>query len=634
MAPAAFEALLPETDELTRVRQCVVRGRVLADALPPKVFRSGAIVRLSRFATEPQIADLPGRRLLRSAANWAKVNRELEAAELVDWCQTLLDLMEACRGTARDADFLSALATTHFPVVLLWSNATLAREIFVQSERGIEIKASLLRNRKSRRKTVTTCLRYILGSFGRFGPRDAWIGAGFASTDGNEQPAVIDPKDEAIRIEPDIGWMARHWFGGDAPAILPGEDAWSHVGRCLRSHVVGVELVPTLESLSARAAQVTGCQWCYGDVDKFLHESETLLAQSVDDRTWRSDPHRWWLTRVLKRQIRLRPSVERDCERLYEDSRRCWLEGASNDTMQERARMEPLPLRVVRAMPSALIGYGEEFVDWVLKADAVRQCAPPFLPQDIVVPCAMVVHVEGDQARYKLHEPNLLRTAQGIGRHLDDKVDYLDCDPDVVAIAPPPDFRDQRLLRSAVPEMAVEQIARGTDAMFRSPLSGPRVEAQLNRELCSPRYRAVPDLLPSMHDEAAAQELSFGQLDATNRTIVLSVDAARALAVRLPDPGMVAAFYWLEISAALGCPRWVGALCEGKMSRFPTASSTVFHWLLHACRISRDPIVLSALRCSSLQPVLCDEQHRPLAAELYVAFNSPQSSAGGSPCTP
>jgi hypothetical protein len=621
IAPSALEDLLPERGKLTRFAQILTCGRTLADGLPARALCSGAIQRLSRFARKPRIANLPTRGLLRSAARWARVNGQFEAAELVEWCGTLLNLVESCHGTASDTSFLSGLASTDFPVLLLWSNARLARQIFVPTDSGVAIAPSVLADSKLSRKVVTTCLFYILGTFGRFGPRDAWIGAGFATTDGAEEPAAIEQSDEVIRIEPDIGWMGRHWFGGKVEPIEAGEDAWSHVRRCRRAQEAGADLEAKLELLQQSVDAITGRHWSFADVNAFLSKTETILAQSVSELAWQSDPHRWWLSRVLTRQLRLRPSVEHDCERLYEVSRRRWLrQGLSDDAILACARTEPLPLRVIRAVPSGLIGYGEEFMDWVLKANAVRHGSRAFLPRDVAIPCAIVLHVEGDQGRYRLHEPNVLRTAVGIGRHVDGHVNYLESDPDVATIAPPADLVDQRLLRKSSAEIPVDQIPNGTDAMFRSTLAGPEVRLQITRELASPRYDCAPDLLPTIYDDDVAEEASFGRLDATNGTFVLSVDDARALAARLGDPGMVAAFYWMEINEALGRPRWVGALVDGKMSRFPVASSTVFRWLLHACRTSKRPIILSAKTHSALCPVLCDKEDRSLATELYVAL--------------
>jgi hypothetical protein len=303
------------------------------------------------------------------------------------------------------------------------------------------------------------------------------------------------------------------------------------------------------------------------------------------------------------------------CDGYYESVRANWGAKAPRPAAGPRA---PYPVRLALSSAPALICAAEEPVDWIIDAQAVATYPGPALPEAKAAPGAIVAHVEGDTGRYRLHDPNSRRTADIVARHFAGAVRYLECD-DALSIAPPPQLPDQRLLRRAQPEIAAAAAAPAEDAMFRFPLHGETFAAELSREMMSPRYAAAADLLPGLFDKAASVAASFGRLDATNRVWIAGAAEAISLALRCKTPAALAAFYRLELHAALGSPPWLGAIAGGRVSRLPTSSLPPFRWLIHALRGSRGPIALYAPTFHKCPPILCDEDGAPLALEIYTA---------------
>ena len=621
IAPDRFAALLPGSAAAERLSAHLSRGAALAAALPERALRSGAIARLHAFAARPALHDLPPASLIRSATHWATGQDEAAAAQLAGWCATLCDRIGACTDgdgdDDRDALFLARLAQTDFPVLLLWSNPDLARHLFVCGAGGVEPAPLLATNPKARRKATTAALRYALGTFGRFGPRGGWIGSGFAIVGGAGGASRIAAGDEELRIEPDIGWAARAWFPDVPGDILPGDDAWGYLRRKLDETGAAAARRSALERLRVEAERLAGRVWSFADVDAFLRDTAARLARTVDAARWRDDPHRWWVSRVLTRELRVRADFPDDCDRLYAAARAEFVRAAPAANRPAPAD-GPFPARLARDDPPAALATGEEYGDWLIATAALGQGIGPFLPARAPPAAAVVIHAEGGRARYKLHEPNPRRTADIAARHLDRAPLYLRCDGASIAIAPPDGLSDQRLLRPDGRETAVAQVPAGRDAMFRFPLVAPS-GAQLAREMASPRYAATPDLLPFLFDEGAARRIGFGRLDALHRVWLLSPDEAQALAAALKGPGQLDAFYRLELHGALGSPPWLGLMVTGKMSRLPTASPVAFRALLHACRIATTPIVVRAETWHDIRPVLADALGHPLACEIYAA---------------
>jgi hypothetical protein len=374
-----------------------------------------------------------------------------------------------------------------------------------------------------------------------------------------------------------------------------------------------------LDRLQARVGSLGEGAWDFAAVDVFLAATESELRATVERELWRTDPHHWWLTRLLKAELRLRAGLPYDADKLYRATRdELDTRGLVDATPPDRVRQEPYAVRLARAEASNVISTAEEFTDWVLDADAIRQGVRPFLPEAPANSSAIVVRFEGRRGSYRLHEPNPRRTANMLGRFFGRVPRYLEADRQAVAIAPPPGMIDQRLLRQPGEETPLEEIPAGADAMFRFPLASSRVRDHVSRELASPRYVLAPDLLPVVFDGSAARSTSFGYLDGRNRVWVLRASDARALASRLKGPYQLAAFYRLEIHTDLGSPAWLSALVDGKASRLPTASPVAFRWLLHACRTTTGPIVLYASPDAELGGILTDGNDRPLACEVYV----------------
>ena len=622
IAPDRFEALLPPSAAAERLAAHLPLGPALAAAVPDVALRSGAIARLQGFATRPLLRDLPAASLMRSAARWAADQGETEAEHLAGWCGALRDRLNDCidadADDARDALLLARLARTDFPVLLLWSNTELARTLFVSGAGGVEPAPYLSANPKARRKAAATALRYALGTFGRFGPRGGWIGSGFATVSATAGVSRIARSDERLRIEPDIGWAARAWFPNDPGGILPGEDAWSYVRRKLVEAGAAPAKRSTLERLCIEAERLGQRAWSFADVDAFLRDTAARLARTVDPVRWPGDAPQWWVSRTLTRELCVRGDLPADCDRLYAAAR-ADLRRSVPAAGRSPPTADPLPLRVVRRNPAALICPAEEPTDCVLGADALRHGDAPFLPDRTPPATAVVIHAEGGRARYKLHEPNPRRTADIAARHLDTVPDYLRCDGASIAIAPPAGLSDQRLLRPAARETAVEQVPAGGNAMFRFSLAGSCTGAQLTREMASPRYATAPDLLPILFDEGAAHHLSFGRLDPLTRVWILAPDEAHALVAEHDGPSRLHALYRLELHHALGSPPWVGLMVDGRMSRLPTGSPIAFRVLLHACRTATAPIVVRADAYHAFDPVVADALGRPLACEIYVA---------------
>lgn len=621
IAPEALAALMPTEEKFDALTQHLEQGPALAAAVPDTALRAVAVQRMVAFARHPCLAAFLTRRALLSTAYWSAKHAEKEALELANWCLALGLLLRQCSAAKDSVDFLQNLAATDFPVLLAWSNADLARRLFVVRDDVVLVAPGILAAPKAHRRAVQTCLRYAFGALGRFGPRDGWIGVGFATMDGPGTATVIDRTAERIVPEPNIKWMARHWFDDQRDVVQAGESSWEHLRRRLRAHASHRQgaLQTALDRVYARAMALGDACWSFSDVDNFLRETAGVLQETVGRERWQTEPHRWWATRVVTHEIRISQDFPARARLLYEIARERWLRAglAEPDIRVDRPRI-PFPMRVAQSNRAAVVARADELTDWVLDANALQPGMVPALPEVVPCTCAVVIQLDATGGRYRLHEPNPRRTAQSIGRFFESPA-YLDTDRDALAIAPPEDAIDQRMLRPSHVEWPLDAIPWSIEAMYRAPVQGTGTANLLTREFASSRYANAPDLVPIMYNPRSSYDVGYGTLDLVGQLWYLKCDEARALATAFKMASTLATYYRVEIHSRLGAPRWLSLLVGGKLSRMPTTSVVAFEYLLHACRVADGPIVVHAPRSSETEAVLCDSKQRILAVEIYTA---------------
>ena len=523
--------------------------------------------------------------------------------------------------------FLTALAKTDFPVLLLWSQPVLAERLFVaDSQGGTRLASAYRAHKRPLAQAARTCLAYALAGVGRLAPRDAWIGAGFGVCDAAVQTEtiVIHRQAETLIVEPDLAWIARRWTDLTPLPLEPGQLPWDYV-RALLDHPANRIAAPAYRPLYTQlrdlAAQLEATPWDFQVVQSFLRTTAALLRQTVSPEDWRADPHGWWVTRYFPDEVRLAPPL---VSRLREDFKIWRQQAQSQGRIAPRLEAAseprlPYPLRLQLACPDAVRAEAEEFFDWLVEAPSpFGSMQRPYLPAEPGP--AAGYWIDDDGIRFQYVDPNPWRPAERLAAYFSTPPAYCERDAQWRGLRPPTGFIDNRLVRLREDEQDPAEVAPGSPVLFYSTLMLPETMPLLHLELASPRYDAAADIAPQWLTRGSSVALSFGEVFPEDRVWLLSAEQARALCHHLRTASRLAMLYFFEAHALLQHPTWLDLTMDGKRSVLPTRAMLAWDYLLHRLRTAHGPTVLSnPIRRPIPSPVV-DESGEMLPTQLLMRF--------------
>ncbi len=245
--------------------------------------RSGALRRLIGFAEAPSLIDAPTEQFCQHAAGYAEQLGDAPAAAFARAvAQLVCAVAEPSAQHQRSAElgFLERLATSDFPVLLLWSDAQIADRLFELDAGGHpRFRSRVLNDPKRRGRAVGLALRYAFGALGRSAPRDGWCGAGFARLTPSAPPAILERGHDRLVVEPDLRTIP-HAYGA---RIEPGETAWDVALRFAENEDLSRRLV----DMQGEAGSLGPSAWDFGSAQTFLG---------------RAQPFSWWVSQNLRRR--------------------------------------------------------------------------------------------------------------------------------------------------------------------------------------------------------------------------------------------------------------------------------------------------------------------------------------------
>ncbi len=597
-------ACFPGSPALTALRE------LLARRPPPGLpgtFRDLETVRA--WVRCPRLPDAPTGKILKGARAGAS---SPEDQTMLAWATAVVAAIRDAEAApavphAEISDFLVALASTDFPLNLLVSRPELAPRMFGPD--GTRLTDEYREPGRRTTRACLTCLGYALGGVGRMSPRDAWIGLAFGVFTASAPPLGITSTH--LRIDPDLGWIDRHWRLSTCP-LGQGLTPWEYLERRSDGDPV---YAPVLAQLRGLLQRFHATAPAFAILLQFLGDADTLLRSTVDEATWQADPHRFWFTRVHPGELTLPVAARTQLLALLTIRRETLDPRAADDASIPRV---PYPLRVQATRPAAVHLRASELFDWIVTPGD----PPPRFAAALPPGSAAVVSLDETGARLDYVDPNPRRAGDRFAVGLTDRPAFCD-DPEdrrFCGLRPPPHLVDNRLVRLADASAEAEPATTrpGDPVLLYTPLLTRDTAPLLALEVASPRYTLASDILPRSFDPDTAATVSVGRVCPKSQTWLLTPDYLAALHRRVKRADTLAALYHLEVAPLLGAPAWLTALLGGKRTVLHTPSLLCWFYLLHELRETRGPVALLHEHTSATAPLVVDAHGHSLPVQILL----------------
>ena len=620
--------LFPVSPELERISALLLgRHAILARCVHMDCLRAAADD-LVRWVERPRWSERPTQRRLRQARHRIASSSDGATNELLSWIDQVLALLNRspeAELTSQRIALLGNLAQTDFPTLLLWRNPQLAKRLFCDEGFGVALRSQIAENPRQVLRAVQVCLTFALAGASRLSPRDGWVGVGFGRGSQTASAAVqISRQTERFMIEPDIAWINRRWVDLPKYPLESGVSPWSYAfkkasGRFLRAN----QRTQILHELKRKCDEILANVHDFAAVSAFLDETEAIWRQTVPKNVWTADPHRWWIIRYIPVEANIPDRLNHNLETAYFNARSKLLpQEVVRDTPcpDEDLRRLPYSVRVGTSLPEAVRLVGDEVFNSIVDAAEVRNrpSLHAYLPARTRGDTVPVGKFDNRGLRFLFFDPSPRRSAERFALLLDHAPSYCTSKPQVVALRPPLDCVDNRLVRLSAQEVTIDEVAANATVEFRSSLVTPETASLVAMETISYVHRDLPDLIPVFTDTAERLPLSFGFLDRINRVWLLTQADAISLVNSVRTPDILALIYRLEAHEEIGSPMWLDVIVDGKRTSMPTHSIVAFDMLLHILRTTSGAVAIHVPPTIPAEPVVVDEQQQGIATVAFL----------------